>query len=124
MRGVTGNILPGSRDAKLKLYTFMKLRELTLEPYWINKEEDGVIRKKRNYQFILVNTIGLGLSVLFIGFYSTPISLVERADSQYNLGWNIEFIVEKMIPDYRELSKIAGGSRLIPDIARKIFGEL
>ena len=36
MRGVTGNLLPGSTDAKIKLYWWTKLRELTYEPYWID----------------------------------------------------------------------------------------
>jgi len=121
MRGSTGSLLPGSRDARVKLYNFLKLRELTLEPYWVY-DKDGV--KTRNHQFILAYTIGLGIAVLFIGFYTKPIVLSEDASRQYNITWEIDFIVEYMLPSYKNLSSMVSSSVLVPDILRKVFGEL
>jgi len=119
MKGTTGTLLPKNPDSAAKLYTYLKLRELTLEPYWFRDPTTGV--KTRNQQWIIVRTIGLPLSIVFGGFYRKPIMLTENAAGQYNLTWDFEFIIEAMEPDFYTLSKLVGSNLLVPSVAKALL---
>jgi hypothetical protein len=103
LSGMTGNLLPGNPDERRKLYSWMKLRELTLE----ERETVDIANptlKKINEQFILVRTIGIPTTTLFIGFYKVPITFSEKAESQYNHDWSCTFVVTDMYPRYEKMS--------------------
>lgn len=143
LSGETGNLFPNAPDAKKKLYFYTKLRELTMEPYWIvtpttkttSKTVDifemGTVTtnsvsnfnvKTRNSQYIILQTIGLPVSIVFIGFYKKPITLKEDASNQYSLRWDFEFIIENMIPDITEISAVLGPNYIDPTIISSIMG--
>ena len=123
MKGTTGSLLPGNPESKLKLYSYLKLRELTLEPYWFNgKDKYGNLVKTKNQQYIVVRTVGLPVSILFGGFYRKPITLTETAGNQYNIAWDFEFVIEGMKPDIYTLSKFVGANPLVPSIAQGLLG--
>ena len=61
---------------------------------------------------------------MFVGFYRTPITLNERAESQYNINWDFEFIIEDMYPQFDEISNYVSSNYLAPEIIRSILGEL
>lgn len=118
MRGTTGNLFPGTPESKAKLYWWMRLREMTMEPYWVMDEmttAGGRPTKMRNYQYIVAQTIGLPTSVLFLGFYRKPIALAESSNSQYNIPWDFEFVIEQMYPRIDELTTFVGGN-LLPEL--------
>lgn len=137
--GVTGNLFPGSPDAARKLYIWMKLRELTLEPRvrktTVNSEETitqsglwtgatSVITRTKeviNDSFIIARTVGLPTPIIFIGHYSVPIPFIENADNQYNHSWNFTFVIKDMYPRYEELSSHVSLTT-IPALIARVFG--
>ena len=120
MNGLTGNLLPNNPDAALKLYFYMRLRELTLEPFWVYDPKTKT--KVRNYAFIIVRTVGLPVSIIFQGFFRKPIIITEDANNQYNIAWDFEFVIENMKPDLFELSKNVGATMLVPGVVKNLLG--
>ena len=137
LKGQTGNIRPGAPDAKLKLYWFIKLRELTLEPYWTMVPEtktadakptlsagDSVTtttyKKVRNYQYIMLATVGLPMPILFTGFYMKPIMHSESAANQFSIAWDIDFVIESMQPRLEQISDLCGWTLLGEDLIEKL----
>lgn len=123
LKGETGNLLPDAPSSKLRLYYFMKLRELTLEPYYVTTPTGNTLasgaqelKRIRNQQFIIARTIGLPAPILFSGFYRQPITHRETAKDQYNIQWDCEFVIEEMFPRYEDISALAGATAIIPEI--------
>ena len=162
LKGQTGNIRPGAPDAKLKLYWFIKLRELTLEPYWTmmpaqkistytqneliptlmpSTLEGGLpgptvignvmapvehtvvsteYKKVRNYQYIMLATVGLPMPILFTGFYMKPIMHSESAANQFSIAWDLDFVIESMYPRMEQISDLCGWTLLGEDLIEKL----
>ena len=134
--GVTGNLLPGAPDAARKLYLWMKLRELTLEPRtrkWTLREltTDTTIvsgasvstskREVINDSFIIARTVGLPTLMIFVGHFSVPIPFIENAENQYNHNWSFTFVIKDMYPRYEELSSYVSLSTM-PQLIARAFG--
>ena len=140
LKGQTGNIRPGAPDSNLKLYWFMKLRELSLEPYWVNMSmtKSAVAMEQiteasqtytptnrvRNYQYIMLSTVGLPMPIVFQGFYMKPIVHIESAARQFSIGWDIDFVIETMQPRLEDISALSGWALLSADMITNLVGSV
>jgi len=130
LSGETGNLLPGNSESRRKLWFWMKLRELTLEPREVSTVQPqtqkggefagsgsvaGVTEKRVNDQFMLIRTIGIPITMLLIGFFKTPIVFNESSESQYNHSWSCTFVVTDMFPRYEDLSRFTSFS-VLPEL--------
>lgn len=129
MKGTTGNLLPGTSDSQVKLYTWMRFREMTLEPRRIkvvieeNKEEGKLVEiDVINNAFILARTIGLPTTIIFVGYYKSPIVFTESSENQYSHDWEFTFAITDMFPRYEELS-LSAVFDIVPEATDRVLGS-
>lgn len=106
IKGETGNINLRSPDGVLKLYTYLKLRDLTAEPRLYKvMDKGGKSVYKVNRAFCILRTPALPFVLLFVGFFQSVMTITDIATAPFQKSWELDFVVEAVFPDMVEISQ-------------------